>query len=199
MSLAKIASQLARTHTEGPVRYVSTARRSISLGLSTGYAAVNSARSGSAALRGSQWIFLDLLNKSPQQQIFSVAKIERRNASPAQSDVVLAFVNLTVATDEETLAGNWFNVDIDEDNDGINDLGIQSDHVYNVKNLAAYTGIDSQRRDVWQWATPRSGKDLLTNGVYVHLNRVPVDAAAWKNAPWEPLYLKLYDVTPAAR
>jgi hypothetical protein len=160
---------------------------------------VNSARSGSASLRGAQWIFLDLLNKVPQPQIFSVAKIERRNASPAKNDVVLAFVNLTVATDEETLAGNWFNVDIVEDNDGVNDLGIQPDHFYNVKNLAAYTGIDSHRRDVWQWATPRSGKDLLTNGVYVHLNRVPVDAAGWKNAPWEPLYLKLYDVTVTAR
>ena len=159
------------------------------------YAAINRARSVSPALRGSERIYLDLRNHASDQQIFSVAKLERLNASPAQSDVVLAFVNLTVSTDQETPEGNWFSLNVDTDNNGVNDLGILPDHLYNVKNIAAYTGLDAHRLDAWQWPTPRTGSDLLANGIYVHLNKVPADADNWSTAPWEAEYLKLFDVT----
>jgi len=162
------------------------------------YAAINHARSMSPALRGSERIYLDLRNRVPHQAIFSVAKLEHLNASPAQSDVVLVFVNLTVASDEGTMADNWFNLDIDTDKNGVNDLGIQPDHLYNVKNIAAYTGMDTRRQDAWLWPAPRSGRDLLANGIYVHLDKVPTGAAGWKTAPWEAEYLKLFDATSRA-
>ena len=162
------------------------------------YAAVNAARSGSVALRAPERSYVNLRSGGAHEQIFSVAKMAHRNDSPARSDVVLAFVNLTLASDQETSAGDWFDVNIDADRDGVNDLGIQANHIYNVRNLAAYTGVDAQRRNVWLWPQARSGKDLLTNGIYVHLNRVPMDAAGWKSAPWEAQYLKLFDVTPGS-
>jgi hypothetical protein len=163
------------------------------------YSAINDARSKSRALRSSNRFFLNLQNNVPQQQIFSVAKFERRNAEPNVSDVIFAFVNLTVASDEETLPSNWFNVNVDADNNGVNDFGIRPDHLYNVKNIAAYTGVDPGRRDSWLWGTGRLGAELLKNGVYVHLNRVPVTQDGWAGTPYEAQYLKLFDVTPNAR
>jgi hypothetical protein len=162
------------------------------------YAAINQARSASPALVAAEPIYLNLRNHVPHQQIFSVAKVERRNANPSQSDVVFAFVNLTVTADEGTLPNNWFDLNVDEDKDGVNDFGIKPERFYNVKNIAAYTGVDSHRRDVWQWRSPRTGRDLLANGLFVHLNRVPTDAASWTKTPWEAQYLKLFDVTPGA-
>ena len=106
------------------------------------YSAINDARSKSRALRSSNRFFLNLQNNVPQQQIFSVAKFERRNAEPNVSDVIFAFVNLTVASDEETLPSNWFNVNVDADNNGVNDFSVsRPDHLYNVKNIAAYTAL----------------------------------------------------------
>jgi glycosidase len=159
------------------------------------YADINSARATSPALRGDVRAYLNLRNHTPHQQIFSVAKMQRRNASPSQSDVVFAFVNLTLGSDEETQNGNWFDLNVDDDHDGTNDFGIKPNSMYNVRNLAAYTGIDPNRRDAFLWSTPRTGRDLLANGLFVHLNKVPTNAAGWSTAPWEPQYLKLVEVT----
>jgi hypothetical protein len=46
------------------------------------------------------------------------------------------------------------------------------------------------------WSTPRTGADLLQNGIFVKLNKVPANDAGWATAPYEPQYLKLFDVTP---
>jgi glycosidase len=159
------------------------------------YADINQARATSPALRSTQSVYLDLRNRVPHQQIFSVAKVERLNASPAQSDVVFAFVNLTLAADQQTMTGNFFNVDVDQDRDGVNDFGIKPNALYNVKNIAAYTGVDAHRRDAFLWPTSRKGSDLLANGLFVQLNKVPTDAGGWTTVPWEPQYLKLFEVT----
>ncbi len=159
------------------------------------YGGINEARRNSRALRGDKRIFLNLKNGTPHEQIFSVAKFERRNASPDERDVVFAFVNLSVGADESTPQGNWFSVNIDADHDGVNDFGIKPDRFYNVKNLAAFTGIDPGRRDKWVWDTARSGADILGNGIFVRLNRVPANNAKWATAPYEPQYLKLFDTT----
>ena len=159
------------------------------------YAAIANARRSSAALRSPNRAYLNLLNNTPLEQIFSVAKFERRNADPATSDVVFAFVGLQVGQNVQTPSGNWFNVNIDEDHNGVNDFGIKPDHLYNVKNIAAYTGHDAHRRDAWLWPSPRPGSDLLKNGIFVSLNRVPTNASDWASAPWEAQYLKLFDVT----
>ena len=159
------------------------------------YAAIANVRRSSAALRSPNRAYLNLLNNTPHEQIFSVAKFERRNADPATSDVVFAFVSLQVGQNVQTPSGNWFNLNVDEDHDGVNDFGIKSDHLYNVKNIAAYTGHDAHRRDAWLWPSPRPGSDLLKNGIFVSLNRVPTNASDWASAPWEAQYLKLFDVT----
>jgi len=159
------------------------------------YAAIANARKTSAALRSPHRVFLNLMNNTPREQIFSVAKFERRNADPASSDVVFAFINLQVGQNVQTPQGNWFNVNVDEDHDGVNDFGIQPNRLYNVKNIAAYTGSDSHRRDVWLWTSPRLGSDLLKNGISVSLNPVPPNPGTWATAPWEAQYLKLFDVT----
>jgi len=36
---------------------------------------------------------------------------------------------------------------------------------------------------------------LLSNGIFVHLNKIPTDDAGWATAPYEPQYLELFDVT----
>jgi hypothetical protein len=159
------------------------------------YSSIGQARNFSPALRSTTRCFLNLQSSGPQDQIFSVAKFEKRNGDPGASDVVFAFVSLTTDSNVETPPGNWFNVNIDEDHDGTNDFGIKPDRLYNIKNIAAYTGTDSHRRDIWIWNNPRSGSDVLKNGIYVHLNRVPTNPADWANAPYEPQYLKLFDVT----
>lgn len=167
--------------------------------LSNLYSAINRAREESPALRSTNRVFLNLQNGTPHNQIFSVAKFEHRNAGPDTQDVVFAFVNLVVGSNVETPAGNSFNVDVDTDQDGVNDFGIRPDQLYNVKNIAAYTGSDPHRSDVFLWNDGRRGSDILRNGVFVRLNRVPVAEAAWTNAPWEPQYLKLIDVTHHAK
>jgi glycosidase len=159
------------------------------------YAAIANARRSSAALRSPNRAYLNLLNNTPHEQIFSVAKFERRNADPATSDVVFAFVSLQVGQNVQTPSGNWFNVNVDEDHDGVNDFGIKPDHLYNVKNIVAYTGHDAHHRDAWLWSSPRPGSDLLKNGIFVSLNRVPTSASDWASTPWEAQYLKLFDVT----
>ena len=161
------------------------------------YAAINQARASSAALTSGIPIDLNLKSNVPHEQIFSEARVERLNASPATSDVVFAFVNLTVGSDEGTQTGNWFNVNVDQDRNGVNDFGIVPGRLYNVKNIAAYAGVDAGRRDALLWPTPRTGADLLANGIFVHLNAVPVTAQGWTTAPWEAQYLRLVDVTPA--
>jgi hypothetical protein len=80
---------------------------------------------------------------------------------------------------------------------GTNLFGIKPGRSYNVKNIAAYVGSNSNRRDDWLWGTNGiAGSALLANGVSVSLNPVPVNNEGWTNAPFEAQYLKLYDVTP---
>jgi hypothetical protein len=160
------------------------------------YAAISTARRASPALRGANRVFLNLKDNTPHGQIFSIAKFERRNAGPKDQDVIFAFVNLTVGADAATPAGNAFNVNVDANHDGVNDFGIKPERLYNVKNIAAYTGTDTHRRDTLLWGNGRLGSDLLRNGIDVRLNRVPADRDRWADAPYEAQFLKLFDVTP---
>ncbi len=160
------------------------------------YEGIGQARKFSNALRGSNRHFLNLKDNTPHSQIFSVAKIENRNTAPNLSDVVLAFVNLDRNANPATIGTNKFNVNIDADTNGANDFGIKSARTYNVKNIAAYLGTDPTRRDVFLIPGGISGSDLLSQGLFVSLNRVPTTDGAWAAAPYEAQYLKLYDVTP---
>jgi glycosidase len=156
------------------------------------YSAINQARGFSAALRASNRYFLNQTGPdSPQPYIFSVAKYEQPNGSPNFSDVVFAFANL----DRDHQQQGNFNVNITQN--GGNLFGIKLGRTYNVRNLAAYTAYDGNRRNYWLWpGGGKSGSDLLANGVFVSLNPVPGTDSGWTNAPFEAQYLKLYDVTP---
>jgi len=164
--------------------------------LSKVYEGIGQARKFSPALRLPNRYCLNLKDNSPNGQIFSVAKYETRNAAPNLSDVVLAFVNLDRNATPATLGTNKFNVNIDTDANGVNDFGIKSGRQYNVRNIAAYLGTDSNRRNIFLIPGDISGGDLLSQGLYVSLNRVPLADGDWATAPYEAQYLKLYDVTP---
>jgi glycosidase len=159
------------------------------------YEGIGQARQFSSALRGSNRHFLNLKDNTPHSQIFSVAKFENRNAAPNLSDVVLAFVNLDRNANPATIGTNKFNINIDADTNGNNDFGIKPDRTYNVKNIAAYLGADPDRRNTFLIPGGISGDDLLSQGLFVNLNRVPTTDGEWATAPYEAQYLKLYDVT----
>ncbi|MES2659020.1 MAG: hypothetical protein V4689_10410 [Verrucomicrobiota bacterium] len=164
--------------------------------LSAVYSGIGQARKFSPALRSSNRYFLNLKDTTPHGQIFSVAKYEAKNAAPNLSDTVLCFVNLDRNADPLTIGANKFNVDIDTDANGVNDFGIKPARQYNVKNIAAYLGTDPNRRNVFLIPGNISGSDLISQGLYVAMNKVPVADGNWATAPYEAQYLKLYDVTP---
>ncbi len=164
--------------------------------LSAVYSGIGQARKFSAALRSSNRYYLNLNDTTQHGQIFSVAKFETKNGAPNFSDTVLCFVNLDRNANPQTAGANKFNVNIDTDANGVNDFGIKPARRYNVKNIAAYLGTDPTRRDAFLIPGGILGSDLLGQGFFVALNRVPTTDAAWATAPYEAQYLKLYDVTP---
>ena len=165
------------------------------------YSAMSNARQFSPALRSSNRWFLD--GDGNNSQIHAVAKYETASASPAFSDVVIAFSNLDRNNNQAdnfkippTLAGL---------------LGLKDGRTYNTRNIAAYLnpGIGmTGRRDVWKWpGAGYTGAQIKSAGFLVSLNRVPdtntvpsppetTSDAAWNQRPFEAQYLKIYDVTP---
>ena len=155
------------------------------------YAAIGQARQFSRALRSSNRYFLDQTGSGgTQPNIFSVAKYEQANGSPNFYDVVFAFANLDRNNPQQ---GN-FNVNIIQN--GSNLFGIKPGRTYNVKNIAAYTAIDTNRRNYWLTSGGIAGDSLLNNGLFVAMKPVPTSSVGWSSAPFEAQYLKLYDVTP---
>jgi hypothetical protein len=159
------------------------------------YSGINAARAFSPALRSSNRWFLD--GDGFNNQVYAVAKYETANASPTDSDVVLAFANLDRLNDQS-------------DNFKIpsalaNLLGLQDGRTYNVKNIAAYLNDSigmSGRRDQWLWGSGITGANLKSTGFFIGLNKVPTLAtsanpgdAAWNQKPYEAQFLKLFDVT----
>lgn len=165
------------------------------------YAGMGAARNFSPALRSSNRWFLD--GTGFNNKIHAVAKYEAANASPAFSDVVLAFSNL----DRNANQQDQFRIP-----SGLAPLlGIKDGRTYNVHNTAAYLNSSigmNNRRDTWRWpGAGYTGSQLKNTGFLVILNRVPtidtapaapetIDSPAWNQRPFEAQYLKLYDVTP---
>jgi glycosidase len=155
------------------------------------YAAINQARQFSPALRSANRYFLNQTGGGGAQPlVHSVAKYELANGSPNFHDVVFAFVNLDRNNPQQ---GN-FNVNLSPN--GTNLFGIKPDRIYNLKNIAAYTAVDPNRRNVYLIPGGIAGSNLLNNGLFVLLKQVPTSDAAWNTHPFEAQYLKLYDVTP---
>ena len=157
------------------------------------FASVGQARQFSLALRSSNRYYLNQTDGSLQQSIFSVAKYQTANASPGVSDVVFGFVNL----DRNNAQAGNYNVNVSQN--GANLFGIKRGRTYNVRNIAAYLGQDSTRRNTYLIPGNITGDQLLDHGFYVALNPVPTTDGAWTTAPFKAQYLKLYDVTPPRR
>ncbi len=153
------------------------------------FAAIGQARQSSPALCGESRVFLSPIGLA-QPSIYAVAKYQATNGAPNFNDVVFAFVNLDVTN------GHQANFNVNLSQNGSNLFGIRSDRLYNLKNLAAYTAIDATRRSQFLIAGGIQGSGLLSQGLSVQLNPVPVTDAGWTNAPFEAQFLKLYDVTP---
>ncbi|MGH8046481.1 MAG: alpha-amylase family glycosyl hydrolase [Chthoniobacterales bacterium] len=152
------------------------------------YSGIGEARQFSDALRSSNRWFLD--GDGTNSKIYAVAKYEQDGASPAVSDVVLAFANIDRDNDES----DNFKIPATLETK----LGIKDSRFYNVKNIAAYLGADGNRRSYWLWngSTGYTGAQLKNNGVAIFLKKVPTTNGAWATAPYEAQYLKVYDVTP---
>ncbi len=156
------------------------------------YSAMNRARTASTALRSSNRYFLSLTNGGTHNELHAVAKFAAASVSPAWSDVVFSFVNM----DRDNLRSGSFQVAVTQS--GGNLFGLQPARRYNVKNLAAYTAQDPMRADVWLWpegATGRLGSQVLADGVFVSIPKVPTSPSGWNTEPYEAQFLKLYDVT----
>ena len=161
------------------------------------YQAVAKARHQSAALRSPNRFFLDLIGGSTQPKIFAVAKFEEKNASPRARDVVFAFVNLDRNNNQE----GRFNINQDTDGNGVNDYGIDPGHFYNATNIAAYSAQDPSRPKamLFRGSGPGGsirGSELLANGLFISMRKVPATDGGWRTDPYEAQYLKLHDVTP---
>lgn len=150
------------------------------------YSGIQNARAFSPALRSSNRWFLD--GDGDNDKIFSVAKYEEAGASPAVQDVVIGFANV----DRDNTQSDNFKIP----SALASLIGIKDGRTYNVRNIAAYIGQQSNRRDLFQWGSGISGADLKANGFFVNLYKVPVANSAWLAEPYEAQYLKLYDVTP---
>ncbi len=159
------------------------------------YSGVAQARRFSPALRSSNRYFINQVGGSVQPKIFSVAKFETLNASPANTDVVFAFANLDRGDGNSPTVNQQGNFDIaqDVDGNGANDYGIKAGRTYDFKNIAAYLGVNGSRRDVF--LNRKTGSQLLNEGLFVAMNRVPTTDGGWATNPYEAQYLKLYDVT----
>jgi hypothetical protein len=153
------------------------------------FAAIGKARAASPALRSSNRYFLDPLSGGTNQNIFSVAKYELPNASPAVNDVVFGFVNL----DRNNSRSGTFNVNVSQS--GSNLFGIKPGRTYNLRNLSAYTALNPNRDKALLWGTGKTGAEILANGVFAELNAVPMTNSAWTSSPFEAQYLKLLDTT----
>ncbi len=153
------------------------------------YSGIQTARANSQALRSPNRWFLD--GDGGNTQIFAAAKYETANASPATSDVVLAFANI----DRDNTQSDNFKIPAAL----APLLGLQDGRTYNVKNIAAYTAQQANRRDLWLWGSGITGANLKSSGFFVQLYKVPVANSSWLAEPYEAQYLKVYDVTaPAA-
>jgi hypothetical protein len=155
------------------------------------YQGIGQARLFSPALRSPNRYFLN--EDGNDLRIFGVAKYQTLNGSPASSDVVFAFAN---TNRDQSPSGN-FRINHDVDNNGVNDYGLKRHRTYGFKNIAAYLGWNSNRRNVY--INRKTGAELLDAGLFVSMNGVPTTNEGWGTNPYEGQYLKVYDVTPPSQ
>lgn len=154
-------------------------------GLAQWYGRVNWARHNSPALRSQNRYFLSKVGGGEEGSILAVAKYQTAYASPATSDVVLAFALFLrhgeshfSASASFDLAGAW------------NLLGLDTGKTYRVRNLAS---SDASAYITSGW--PKTGQDLYDNGIYVQLGGGTLGPAITEDGQLVQ-YLKIEEFTP---
>ena len=160
-------------------------------GLADWYGDVNEARLNSVALRGLNQYYLDLRpdGSTPNNNVFAIAKYETEGASPAFSDVVLAFANLLTHSAAHSAATDTFDI-----RGGVGDplwtkLGLANSATrnYNIRNLA------SSDPEALIWTNSRTGSDIYQNGIFVSMGGGTVNPITDDGELVQ--YLKIVDVT----
>ncbi len=119
--------------------------------LENAYRRVNIGRMRNVATRlHDQW-YLDRMDGSPHQQIFSVLKYERFGWDPAHQNVMLNFVSLTPQTGQ---SGTFKLSDVQA-------VYLNPTRTYNIRNLS------SENPNNQVWPTGRTGQDIMNNGITI--------------------------------
>ncbi len=130
-----------------------------STGMAQWYGRVNWARLNSPALRSRNRFFLNTTGGGQDSRILAVAKYETPGASPATSDVVIAFTRFLEHGAAHSLAANTYNLQ-----PAWSVLGLDTGKSYTVRNLAASDAF-FEFTNGW----PKTGADLYNNGLFVSL------------------------------
>lgn len=127
------------------------------------YGRVNRARAGSPALKSQNVYFLNRLQQGGgvDNNIFAVGKVQEPGVPAGRQDVVFVFVNNNHRGAPTPSA--VFDLRGAVTGGTANYFGIERGKSYNVRDLVA---VDP---DAFVWAAPRTGADLLDNGLYVGL------------------------------
>ena len=151
------------------------------------YKSIQKARKISPALQSPNRYFID--GDGFNSKIFATVKYEENNALSVGKDVVMGFANL----DRWNMQSDNFKIPL-----ALADIiGLADERQYNVINLSAYErdGVITNRTNNFLWNTPVTRNELINNGFYVSLNKVPINDTDWDTNPFEAQYLKLVDVT----
>jgi len=151
-------------------------------GLDQWYGRVNWARLNSPALQSPNRYFLSKNGGGDEAKILAVAKYETANASPTNSDVVLAFSLLFEHGAAHASASATYNLQ-----PAWTLLGMDTNMHYNVRNLA------SSDASAYLWTTNKTGADLYNNGIYVSL---PGDTVSITNDGALVQYLRVVEIVP---
>jgi hypothetical protein len=152
-------------------------------GLDQLYGRINWARLNSPALRSRNYRTLGTTGGPEDSGIFAVAKWEQSGAGPATSDVVLAFTRFMEHGGGHSLDANTFSLQ-----PVWNDLGLDTNKSYTVRNLASSDAF-FEFTNGW----PQTGAQLWNNGIYVEL---PVDVGGAITRDGAIVqYLKIVEVT----
>jgi glycosidase len=127
------------------------------------YGAVNKARAASPALKSQNVYFLNLLQEGGgfENSMFAVGKVQEPGVSASEQDVVFVFVNNNYRGNPAP--AGVFDLSGAVPGGSANYFGIERQKNYNIRDLV------SDDPEAFVWDTPKTGAELLDQGLYVGL------------------------------
>lgn len=127
------------------------------------YGAVNKARAASPALKSQNVYFLNRLQQGGgfENSMFAVGKVQQPGVSAGQQDVVFAFVNNNYRG--IAAPAGVFDLRGTAPGSSANYFGIERQKTYNIRDLLAADP------NAYVWDQPKTGAELLDQGLYVGL------------------------------